>query len=404
MGHVRKSLIFSLLRYLEYGLVAFSYIIIAKKVGPAEYSKTIPGFLFITYSQYLMLGLNQALIKAYSTEDSDEIKKVYVRNTLYYIFLVSALVIVAGIIVLPKEIFIYISLISVMIYFRGIFQTLLRLEDKILSINVSNLVFSIIYFVLVFFYANNIIHFFVGWLIALFIANFFNAFQAFPIINKLNISFTLSNLSIVKNTIKPQLKSGVKMTLIGLITTFFLTYDRFLLNHFSPDHVLKGTYQLADNIAGALYLLLTTIIFYYYPILLAKTNRSPEFGLKVIKYGGGALLIISLIIILLGPFCISMLIHFFPSYNKISEFLVWQAVLKINVLGLGIGSLISIASNKEFFFIKYWFIVVFIIMITLFITATTIKVNFPLHLLYVEIILLIISNAVFLLISKRSLR
>ncbi|WP_143095902.1 MATE family efflux transporter [Pedobacter insulae] len=401
---MKNSLIFSLLRYLEYGLVAFSYIIVAKKVGPAEYSKTIPGFLFITYSQYLMLGLNQALIKAYSTEDNEEIRRVYMRNTLYYIFLVSILVVLAGIALLPSEMFVYISLISVMIYFRGVFQTLLRLEDKILGINISNLAFSLTYFVLVFFYTDSIPYFFAAWLISLVFANFFNAFQAFPIINRLGISFNLSNIRDLRNTILPQIKSGVKMTLIGLITTFFLTYDRFILNHFSTDHILKGNYQLADNIAGALYLLLTTILFYYYPIILNKGSKSAEFRVKVVKYGSVGVVLVSLAIIAIGPFFISMLVHFFPSYENISEFLIWQAVLKINILGLGIGSIISITSNKEFFFIKFWLVIVTLVMAILYLTASLVKKNFPLHLLYLEIMMLIVSNAVFLFISKRSLR
>ncbi len=359
MGHIRKSLLFSALRYLEYGIIALSYIVIAKKVGPAEYSKTIPGFIFLTYSQYLMMGLNQALIKAYVVDSGFEVKQTYVKNTLYYICLISFIAFLTGIIILPGQLWV-VSVISSMIYFQSIFQTLLRLEDKILGINISNLVFSVIYFVCVFFLATDIKQFFLYWLLSLFVSNFINGVQAYPILKMLRLKFNKEDLRHIASTIKPQIKSGIKMTLMGIVSTYFLTYDRFLLNFFSDNKPLKGNYQLADNIASTIYLFFVTVLFYYSPILLKRASLSSVYRMQILKYGAGFILLISVLLVMVSPLLNIAILKYFPAYKALTHFLAYQFLLKINILGISIAGTISIALNREVNFLKWWFMVILV--------------------------------------------
>ncbi|SHL93219.1 hypothetical protein [Mucilaginibacter sp. OK098] len=404
MGHLRKSLIFSALRYLEYGIIALSYIIIAKKVGPAEYSKTIPGFIFITYSQYLMMGLNQALMKAYVVESELEIKQTYVKNTLYYICFISLVAFLTGIMILPKQLFI-VSLISSMIYFQSIFQTLLRLENKILGINISNLVFSIIYFVLVFFYAYDIKHFFLYWLLSLTISNVINGIQAYPILQKLQLRFYKKDILNIVNTIKPQIKLGIKMTLIGLISTYFLTYDRFLLNFFSDNKSLKGNYQLADNIASTIYLFFVTVVFYYFPILLKRASLNSVYRFQILKYGAIFISIISALIIIIGPFSNVIILKYFPAYRVLAHYLIYQSVLKINILGIGVASTISIALNFELKFLKWWFMAISLNGLLLFIlykfSNKSIDEIVVITLVF-QVFTILITNGLYLFINRKS--
>jgi hypothetical protein len=357
MGHIKRSLIFSALRYLEYAIIALSYLVVAKKVGPAEYSKTIPGFIFITYSQYLMMGLNQALVKAYVVDSGFEVKQTYVKNILYYILFISLVAFFIGIAILPNQLFV-VSFISSMIYFQSILQTLLRLEDRILGINVSNLVFSVIYFALVFFYAKNIQQFFLYWLLSLTISNVINGVQAYPIIKKLQIKFYKKDILHIVSTIKPQIKLGIKMTLIGFVSTYFLTYDRFLLNLFSENKALKGNYQLADNIASTIYLFFVTVLFYYLPILLKRASLNSTNRLQILKYGAAFVFVVSILLIIAGPFLNIIILKYFPAYQALTHFLVYQSILKINILSIGIASTISIALNLEMKFLKWWFMMI----------------------------------------------
>ena len=405
MGYLRKSLIFSVLRYLEYGIIALSYIVIAKKVGPAEYSKTIPGFIFITYSQYLMMGLNGALIKAYVVDSTFEIKQIYVKNTLYFAFFISFVAFILGVISLPKQLFV-VSLISSMVYFQNVFQTLLRLEDKILGINFSNLVFSVIYFVLVFFYAKNVQLFFLYWLFSLVISNLLNAIQAYPILKKLQLRFHKKDILQVIKTIKPQIKLGTKMTLMGIVSTYFLTFDRFLLNNFSANKSLKGNYQLADNIASTIYLFFVTVVFYYTPAILKKASLSPVFRVQMLRFGTAFVLILSVLAIGITPLIDKfIIIKYFPAYAELTHFLTYQFILKIIILSIGIAGNISIALNSEVKFLKWWFLAISIAGTLLFVfykfAALKTEEIITLALIF-QFTAIIISNAFYLWANRKA--
>ncbi len=403
MGHIKKSLIFSALRYLEYALIALSYIIIAKKVGPAEYGKTIPGFIFITYSQYLMVGLNQALIKAYVVDSDLKLKQTFVRNTLYYVFFISFVCFVIGLAILPSQLFM-VSLISSMIYFQSIFQTLLRLEDKILGINFSNLVFSIIYFISVFFYAKNIQMFFLFWLISLAISNFMNGVQAYPILKKLQLRFHKGDLAEVAKTIRPQIASGVKMTLIGLVNTYFLTYDRFVLNLFSQNKALNGNYQLSDNIASTIYLFIVTVLFYYSPTLLKRASLSYTNRVQILRYGTIFAIVLAGLAVLVTPLVDIVILKYFPAYQAVTHFLTYQFTLKIVVLTISVASYISIALNMEVKFLKLWFWIVLIsslILIALYKYSGMDTQQIIILALVVQSAMILLGNAIYLLTNRK---
>lgn len=392
-----------MLRYLEYAIIALSYIVIAKKVGPAEYGKTIPGFIFLTYSQYLMMGLNQALIKAYVVDSDLEIKQTYVKNTLYYIAGISLIVFIVGLVVLPKQLFV-VSLISSMIYFQSIFQTLLRLENKIFGINLSNLIFSVIYFVSIFFYASSVKMFFFYWLVSLVISNVINGVQAYPILVKLKLRFQKKDIKNIIGTIKPQLQSGIKMTLIGLVSTYFLTYDRFLLNYFSNNKALNGNYQLSDNIASTIYLFIGTMLFYYTPVILKRASLNSKYRLEILKYGVVFIAAISMLAVIVTPLLNILVLKFFPAYSGLTHFLIYQFILKIVVLSAGISSNIAIALNLEVKYLKWWFVVILLTAVLLAaiykFTHTSIDHLIIIALIF-QVMVMLLANAAFLLLNRR---
>ena len=77
MFNVKKILSFAFLRYVDVGIIALLLIIMANKVGPNEYGSYAYAFILITYSAYVVLGTNQAIVKHYPLSKNNQDKNSF---------------------------------------------------------------------------------------------------------------------------------------------------------------------------------------------------------------------------------------------------------------------------------------------------------------------------------------
>ena len=125
-----KSIInFSVLKFIALGLSSFSMIVLAKKIGPYQMGLAMPIFLYITYSNYLSLGVNQVMTKNYSrTKGNSNILKFLTIN-LQIILFAFILNLFISYFIFSKQFF-YISAISSIIMLRGYFSSYFRVINK----------------------------------------------------------------------------------------------------------------------------------------------------------------------------------------------------------------------------------------------------------------------------------
>ena len=130
MFNVKKILSFAFLRYVDVGIIALLLIIMANKVGPNEYGSYAYAFILITYSAYVVLGTNQAIVKHYPLSKNNQDKNSFFQ---YGIFLTSFGVILLLLIFLASssnDISYLILFISINKLITELAVTLSRVQEK----------------------------------------------------------------------------------------------------------------------------------------------------------------------------------------------------------------------------------------------------------------------------------
>ena len=348
--------IFSLLKYAEFIFIALTSIILARQIGPVEMRYSIPVFLYITYSNYLCLGVNSVILKRYGLLNKIEQDDLFCR--VFHLTCVACLgTFLLSLIVLECSYALLAAGVSIMVFLRSYFLTYYRLKGRMFVINVNSIMYAFLFFILTITYVHTFKAYMICWNIALISVLFLYFFSDLKHLKKY---ISLKHIEYSWKKYKSIVSMGIKLSFMTIMTTIFLTNDKFFIDKF-PDisDSLKGSYQLADNIGVALYMIVTTIMYYYYPTWMVKL-RSFEFLKLYIKRIGFLLLALPFVVFVTWSVTYYIALWLFPAYDSLDVFVPAIVCYKLLIIALSLFSTICIVYNKE---MKYVFSSLFVLML-----------------------------------------
>lgn len=340
---------YSILKYLEIGITAFTTFLVAEKVGPVEMGKAVPLLLYITYANYLALGVNQVVIKNYSLIVKEGNVVNFITINLQYILLVCLLNFIIAYLVIDETYFMVAALVSCAILLRGFFTSYFRVVYRIRILNKNNIIFSLILLIMVVFFVESWYDYMFWWAISIWICVGLYLVDGFNFFKKIfaNI-FKCPNIS----EIKYNLGEGAKLALMGAFTTVLLTADRFVLTHTDVSLAIKGSYQLADYAGMATYMVITTVIFYFYPKWIERLRNEEHFRYYFLKIIKRSFFLIIPIVLMAYIGTVLLTLFAFKEYIALEYFIVLNILLKLLVVLISACGTIYIGLNMEVKFLK----------------------------------------------------
>ncbi len=333
---------------MEIGITALTTFIVAEELGPGEMGKSIPIFLFLTYSAYLTLGINQVMIKNYKKLQSNKEEQDFLIINLQYHLLAGAIAITLSYILLSNEYWLFVGFLSAFTILRSYFMTYFRVIDRIHVLNKNNIIFSLLFLIGVLVFVENLYQYVLIWAISMAIGIICYFIDAYKMLNTIRKRFLTLNFDLLKKLIV----EGVKLIGIGIITTILLTFDRLILNELDLQKDILGNYQVADFFGKAFYMIATTVLFYYYPKMIYRLQN--EHAYRVIFFKKVILVNIILVVFPVCSFFFIELIqlHFFTNYDLLSHFTLFNVLIKSLVFSSSLFSLIFISVNKEVSYLR----------------------------------------------------
>lgn len=342
---------FSTLKFLEITITALTTLIVARKVGPREMGLSVEILLYITYANYLSLGLNQVIIKNYSRirKNGETDVRNFLTINMQYLLIISILNFAISYIILGKPFFILTSIISSSVLLRSFATSYFRVIFRIGVLNKNNLIYSFILLLLTLFFVSTWTDYMIVWSIALVIS-----LSLYFLDGKKVFLSVLKNLSYIapKKEVAFNFSEGIKLALTGLITTILLTSDRIVITQKIIPLELKGVYQLSDYISMAIYMVLTTVLFYYYPSLIERIRESEKFRINFYRKLRIIIYLIPLLVVIIFIFTKIAAVLFFNEYVGLEYYATASSFMKINVVLLSISSIFYIGLDKEMAYIK----------------------------------------------------
>lgn len=334
---------FSILKYIEIIITSFTTFILAKKLGPIQLGEAVPILLYITYANYLALGLNQVITKNYS-RTSEEKKVSFITLNFQYLLVASVFNLVLAWQMLDREYATFAAVVSIFTIWRGFFSSYYRAVGRIRVLNINNVLFSLVLFVVIFFFVSKLSAYLHAWALVLLFAIIFYCLPDSLFFKKI---FKNLNKIPSKQDIKFNFSEGIKLALTGIITTIFITFDRFIINKLEIPLEIKGSFQLADYIGMAIYMMATTIIFYFYPQWIQKIREDAFFSKKYLKNCIRLVLLSPFIILLIYLISLVLIPFLFPEYPDLLNIVVGVVFSKLAVVSISFVSLYYIGKDKE---------------------------------------------------------
>ena len=370
---------FSILKYFEIIITAFISFFVAKIIGPSEMGKSIPIFLFITYSNFLVLGVNSALVKNYSRMKSKLDSLNFITINFQFIIFASFLTFILSYLLIETDYFLFTALISSGVLLKSFFTAYFRVKNRILILNKNNIIFSILFLLSTVLFVEDLYQYIISWSLCLWISNllyFFDSRIFFATILK-RICLIPSKINLIFN-----LTEGIKLAAFGIIITLLLSTDRFIIENLNIVNETKGSYQLADFISMGIFVLITTVSFYYYPAWIERIRNEKNFRelfFKRVKISFVFFPLFILVIYIAGGVFANL---FFPEYENLMTYVIITSILKILVSYLSIISIFFLSFNEEIVLIKSMIplLVLYFLTILIFYTYTINIIFVPLTL------------------------
>lgn len=336
-------------KYLEIIITSLTTILLAKKLSPEEMGLSMPVLLYITYANYLSLGVNQVILKNYSRfKDQHQIEE-FLRINLQYLFSIGIVNVILAYCFLSPKYALLAAAVSMGIMLRSYFMSYFRVVDRTIVLNKNNLIFSVLFLAGTFAFVDSVSKYLIVWCIAIWFALVLYFIDDFRFYVRIFARF-LKKPS--KEQITFNITQGIKLAVTGFIATLFLTSDRFIINKMHVPLDFKGSYQLADFVGSAYYLIITTIIFYFYPKLIARIRDDENFKKLYIGYIGKGLKISPLIIGLTYVASLGVSRWIFPEYPNLSYLITASVSLKTAIIFVTSFSIYYIAIDKENLYIQ----------------------------------------------------
>jgi hypothetical protein len=387
----KSFFVFSLLKYVEYLINAYLFFSIATIVSPAVYGDASSSFLLITYSSFIVLGVNQVLVKWYAKTYSQSFKIFLIRYSLLYNSIFSILLFLLVFWLSDAKYAFSLSIICSLRLLVECIITLMRVRNKPFFINAIYIFISVSFLALYYLKVDNMSSFFEAWSFSTAAGLIFAVLlYYFYGIDKLSSSLNHTRkLFLIYN--KKLFKDGLNLTIISVISTILLSIDRiYFINIYELPRYLLGNIQLADNISNVVSLGVGSILFIITPKIIAAIYEgkidSHSFYRK-----GYFFLLLSFGFIFVAYFPLLWLVKiFFPTYSMIAYPLFLYLVLKFLNLGLFIPSVLSMVFSKEISYVKIGMIWIIFLVGILYLIKFCITSNDAFYILPIAIISVII--------------
>ena len=367
--HYKDLITFAFLKYLEFTISAFLFFGIAKISSPSEYGDAVSDFLMITYSSFIVIGINQVLVKWHSMSESSLFKSFILNYNIIFNVFFSIILFFLILFFFKSNSYISISLICSLKLISEGFVSVFRVRNKIFYINAVYLSSSLTFLFLFFYNVDSIESFFQSWSYSIMVG-LTTGLILYLKITEFNNFITLTKIKLFKIYKYFFLKEGIKLTLITILGTLIISIDRlFYLNVYDFSDDILGSIQLADNISTVVSLGIGSILFIITPKIIENLSSGSLNKLYFYKRGYMFLLIFLIFALIINIPILYFTKFYFTEYNQITFPLYVYTIIKILNLGFFMPNLISNIMLKEKDFLKitfFWLSIVIFVFIMIY--------------------------------------
>lgn len=348
----KKYVFYSLLKYIEYAINAFIFIFIARLVTPAEYGGASNAFLTITYSGFLLFGINQVIVKWYSRSIDPNLNNFLIRYTFAYTVSLCLLIFVLIFFSSSYRIQLFVASIACFKIIIECFVTVFRVRGKVLLINTIYLSAALSFLLLFLFYVKDIHDFFASWALSSFFGMIYAA--GLYLLNEKSSHLKMKYfVTFFKRNIFLLIRDGWKFTVIAVLSTLFITVDRiFAIYVYEMPKELLGNIQISDNISNMLSLGLTSVLFVVTPNFIAKVYNKTLASSTFYKQGLRLLVLLLFVIIVFyypGVLVVKMIL---PKYAYLDYLLAIYILMKAINVFLFVPNILAVAASRESTYIR----------------------------------------------------
>lgn len=349
---MKKALIFTFVRYIEFGLISLLYFGLANVVDVSEYGASARSFILITFTAFLALGTNQAVVKWFSKTDSSTEKQGLLLYNLLLNASAALIAIIVVFILVDTSYAIYAALVAGGKLIIEALSTVNRVHNALGNINViylsAAIPFSIVFWAG---YIDSVHLFFQAWA----------CFVGLGIIVAIALSIKIfrlysSSLEALKNYLFKNcnglIGDGLKLAGIGFLAPFLASSDKLFLSYTAFDKALLGSMQLADNIAMVVAYGVGSLVYAITPAFIkdvheGKRDISDMYskGYLILGVGIIGLLTVSIAVV-------PILRWFFPSY-EIAYPLALYLFGRSLISGLFMFNIATMVFSDESTYLKY---------------------------------------------------
>lgn len=385
---------YSIIKYLALGFGFLKGIVNAKFLGPELLGVLGNLTLILGYCSYANLGIVHSMNREYvlAKEESDAKANSVINTTFTSLIILSLIFIIlsiGSIIFYKNDYGVYIALIFIIAIFeqfKNYFVNYFRLINNYNMINLVEVIYSIIAFILTVFLINNFKVY--GALIAMLTCGI--AIFIVAIFKTKNII-----IKIDKIILKDLISVGIPLLIYNLGFYILTTIDRWIIIRFFTE-VDLGYYTFANSMVSATLVFVSSMLFLLYPKLIKDFNEGKNINISekikgytklleiasVIFFTIGVILFkpfiltflnrytgsIEIYMILLMAIIMNNLAYFSNAYivsNKKQRYLVYLQILAVAVniacnmsflkLGLGVKgvALSTLIANAIYSFFQY---------------------------------------------------
>lgn len=323
----------------------------ANLVSPEEYGRASIGFQVVTYSAFIVMGVNQVLLKHYSLEENEKLKTFYLQyNFAYNLIACLFSVFLISVLFSSKEYVVFLSLIcGVKLILESSISTN-RVKGNMVNINIIYISYSLLFLLLFFTLVTNVFDFFKYWSYSIIFGACVGLLLSFKSVFK---GFRVKGFKkALKQSFGLLFNDGIKLALISLVSPLFSTLNIICLNIFKVDSAVIGNFQLADNIANMVSLGGASILFIVFPDVIKQISKDKSKIQLFYKVGFKVVVICVIALIVLYYPLKEALLYFFPEYEKLSYLILFTLISRLLILLLFIPNSVWITFSKEKIYIK----------------------------------------------------
>lgn len=307
---------YSLIKYIALGIGFLKGIVNAKFLGPELLGILGNLILVLGYCSYANLGVLNAMNREYVLyKDKDEKKADEVINTAFtFLFLVSIVLLIFGIgslVIYKNQFGIYLLLIFIIAIFeqfRALFVNYFRLMDNYKLINLIEIIYSIIAFIITFILIEKMEVFAV--LLSMLVCGI--AIFIVGIYKMKKVKITLN-----KSILKDLISVGVPLLIYNLGFYILTTVDRFIIIKYLDKSAL-GYYTFANSMVSGTLVFITSLLFLLYPKVIKEFNERQGVNIpNKVKSYTKVLELAGVIFFIVGIICMRPFIGIFlPRYME----------------------------------------------------------------------------------------